>query len=395
MKSLISVVIALLSCVVVLGQCLTNGDFQMFCGTVATNGQGNCPSWDYPCLGNWTRCQGSPQLLPPNAFANNHVLIWSQGSGNTEGMYSAFPFDPHTDYKIKLRFASPNPSDGKLVIRATNTLSQNVIPQQCGDPVPSPSSLMTIQELIPTTTDWQEYNFTYNPGNSTYSKIWIYAFKTDGAIEQFNVYLDYIYVCPQTCDITKIFNNGNIPPNLTRGQDIFAGSTAGTGGSGTVTVPANVNSILSAAQNVYLKPEFRAVVTGTQTFVAKIEPCEYGSVNTLARQTYSSIGLGTRYRTVSNASETINRDTLANKRIDNLVNVYPTVFKQSLIVSTVESKNTMQVIEVFNLTGRQVTKIACTHSEQQTLNLGYLKPGVYFLRIRTSLGIRTTKIVKK
>ena len=110
-----------------------------------------------------------------------------------------------------------------------------------------------------------DYSFT---ADNDYNQLWIYPYTTSS--NQYDFYVDWIYVCLDNCAGSRYYNQGVIPAGEPKLGTIFIGSSYG--GSGTVTVSPTAQTIMIAANEINIKEEFSAIVT-TGSFLAKIEPC--------------------------------------------------------------------------------------------------------------------------
>lgn len=176
---------------------------------------------------------------------------------------------------------------------------------------------------------------------------------------------------PDSCLGTITYNTGVVPGGVTKAGYINAGSTAGTGGSGTVTIHQDQTTSLIAAQEINLKPEFQASVT-SGTFTASINPCTTDSVEHNI-QAFST-----------------------EKSMHSNVIVYPSPGNGILNISGDINDLDNALIIVTDQLGRQVYETQNNSKNTAiTLNLGHLDNGIYYVQIKSLIKIITKKIVIK
>src|ERR1051326_2813753 len=259
----------------VYSQCLVNSNFATFCGTTVY--YGGCPTFDSPCLDNWGRSHGTPQILvdpgiPPKMVPFNYAYMWASVSGGTlygEGLFASYTFFANHSYKITVT-AQATGSTGSFLVYATTGLSEHV-PSGCGDLIPVPLTQQWIMQNYPVINQtWQTYTISFVP-TANYTQLWIYPVTT--STTQYNLDVSYVDVCTD-CSETGIiiYNNGVVPSGNSKAGNIYAGSSAGIGGAGTVTISPTVSTSLHAVNLVQFKSEFHATVS-TGTFSAKIVSC--------------------------------------------------------------------------------------------------------------------------
>jgi hypothetical protein len=75
----------------------------------------------------------------------------------------------------------------------------------------------------------------FRTASANYSQLWIYPSATTTV--QYNLEVMNVALCPLSCSTTGtlVYNVGVVPANLSEAGQIYAGSSAGTGGSGTVS----------------------------------------------------------------------------------------------------------------------------------------------------------------
>lgn len=252
------------------GQCLQNPDFADYCGT--TLGP-SCPYFDYPCVPNWSRSHGSPQIFPGTPSSLNVAYMWADHQAG-EGLFAGYTFVPGKMYTLTIRANATGPSNGSLRLYATNNLTEPV-GTGCGGffPTLSPSQQIPVTLLV--NQGWMEYSATFT-ANNNYSQLLMYPVGVLGGA-QMNLYVDYVTLCPAECVGTITYNLGIVPSGETRAKYIIAGSSAG--GSGTVTIAPGTNTNFVAGTEISLVNEFSATVTGTGEFTAKIVVCNDGGAS--------------------------------------------------------------------------------------------------------------------
>lgn len=75
--------------------------------------------------------------------------------------------------------------------------------------------------------------------------------------------------------------------------------------------------------------------------------------------------------------------------------VYPNPAKDKISLETIDSDNTINTLEIIDITGKQIKNINYeTLSQNQTIDIADLQSGVYVLIINTKKGIVTKKFIK-
>src|SRR6185369_1494432 len=110
--------------------------------------------------------------------------------------------------------------------------------------------------------------FTFN-ANADYAQLWIYPQATSN--NEYQLGVSRVNVCPY-CSGTIVYNSGTVPTGTTNSGRIDAGSSAGSGGSGTVTVLGTANTTFQAIDEINLVYDFNASVT-SGSFSAEIVSC--------------------------------------------------------------------------------------------------------------------------
>jgi hypothetical protein len=276
MKKIIILFIAIQGCLINLSYSqLVNGDFTQFNGcTVPTIG--TCTSFSSTCVTNWGSAYGTPQILSetlPKGYTNYFGYMWSNTTNcHGEGMFAQYNFQANTTYQLSID-AQATDLSGSMNILLTNGLTHLVSDDgSCGDKHRSVSSSQNIlpfgsQSNIP--ASWASYTYQFIANNADSQ---IYIFPCSNSSTQYNLSIDNLNVVFD-CNGTIIYNNGIIPINKSKAGYISVGSTAGTGGSGTVTNSSNSSTYLIATNSITFVPGFQASVIAGTTFSAKIVDC--------------------------------------------------------------------------------------------------------------------------
>lgn len=372
------------------GQCLQNSDFADFCGIQL----GTCPTFNTPCVPNWFRSHGTPQIMPGSPAALNTAYMWALsntqfGVENGEGIFAPYTFTANNVYTITLRAQLTSAGTvGTIKLAATTGLTENPASPSCGQVPPVPST----QQLIPFTTfinqGWIEYVISFIP-TSNYSQIWIHPTNTS-TTDILNLYVDYLRVCRDTCLAPQIFNTGTVPTGSTKATTIEAGSTAGSGGSGTVNVSATATTLLRGGTEVVLLPEFVAEPT-TGLFEAYIETCGGGGGSSRTAPIDRNIDVSKFPKT----------DQLYMERQDatQKIYLYPNPARDMLTAEFYLDPGDPVEIKVMTATGatvRQIKRAAGSSREMQRVQIPIagLPKGIYFVQIINKKGVTVRKIEK-
>ncbi|HYF31096.1 MAG TPA: T9SS type A sorting domain-containing protein [Chitinophagaceae bacterium] len=248
-------------------QCLLNPDFGEECGTHTT---GTCGTFQNDCIHNWKKSHGTPDLILASPSGPGNVMhMWGK-TYSGEGVFALYNFVQGNTYTIYVRAARANNNiNGELRIAATNDLvAQHQWNYTCDWGIPSPSSKQDITSTN-LTTSYVTYGWDFTP-NANYSQFWIYPYYFAG--DQFDIYVDFVVICPNMCTGTVYYNTGTAQPGTSRGAYVKAGSSALSGGSGTVTITDGTTTRFAAINDVYLLPEFEASITSGE-FIAEIVSC--------------------------------------------------------------------------------------------------------------------------
>lgn len=158
---------------------------------------------------------------------------------------------------------------------------------------------------------------------------------------------------------------------------------------------ANITNVLTANTSVLwltLTPS-DGTDQAARLFINGTDPSDIGGVN--ASNVFTTLApppTGTVNEYSGNLSDaTINCSTLSTDNFDivnHQVSVYPNPFTDVL---QIESSQSIETIEVYDLTGKRVYK----SEAKQQIELGHLQAGVYMLNIYTANGKDTIRVVKK
>ena len=386
-------------------QCLVNNDFSIFCGTQ----YGSCPSFDKPCLANWSRSHGSPSLVTdpgnPKIPSYNYIYMWSRVIDNVmqgEGLFASYTFFANHSYKISIMVDASGPANvGGIVLYAATGLVEPAT-FGCGDPVPVLATKQYITQFSPVINGgWQYRSFSFTP-TANYTQLWIYPSST--STTQYSITAMDVNVCTD-CTGTIIYNNGVLPSGNSKSGIIYAGSSAGAGGSGTVTISPATSTSLQGVNAVYLKNEFRAIVS-TGVFTAKAIPCS--SLLTL-KPVHNPVPVAiinpqgsNNYLNTINNLHGVNIDSLnwlaRIKKLPllkgNNIAIYPTPTNGKIkITNSTDGLKNAEFI-VVDQSGKEVYRYFNKISDNGVeLDLHFLKSGVYFVKISIPYRVITKRII--
>jgi len=375
-----------------LPDCFTNG-FYNACMNALTP----CVTWTDECGDGWIRSHGSPNFLEYTETISGTTVnriyanMWSEGAIG-EGMFRNYNFQTNTTYEINLTLFTYIPGGsgqtsggGNVEIFAANGLVKAdyvfVDGVGCGYYIPQISSLQQIGQYSGMTGElnWTNMTFTFT-ANANYSQIWIYPKRTAGDKWYFMGLKD-IKIC-KSCNGEIIYNSGVTSPGITRSGTINAGSTAGTSGSGTVTVDGTTTTDFVAAKEINLLSEFEASVT-TGSFSAEIVQCSNGNTR---------VNTGSIISGVIPPKDDQPVKTAANSERE--INVYPSVSTGQInITGDLASLENVE-LSVYDLTGRIVIQLPKkSYPGKATINLNNLNNGTYLLQIKQKGNNITKKII--
>ena len=360
------------------GQRLVNGDFAFYCGTQSG---GNCSTFENNCILNWQKSHGTPQLIAAIPSFLNQIFMWATTPDYSrgEGIFASYNFTSGNVYTIKVRAAAGNSVPGELRLVAANGMTgSTTYGGDCGSIIPTVSGSHTITSTN-LTQSFVTYTWSWTPG-SNYSQIWIYPYYFSS--EQFDMYVDFVSIYPDSCAGTVIYNSGAVDYGTVRGAYIYAGSTAGTGGSGTVTIANNQTTSLYAINDIYLLPEFQATLSSGE-FSAQIVSCnaqirlKSGENNALEND------LDRPVRPVKfGLEERAGKQPLEQQ---NETGIFPNPVRDILTVRWNDlSRSAISVIRIYNELGvlvNQVRPAVFSSGNTIRINVSDLPPGLFILTI--------------
>jgi hypothetical protein len=382
------------------GQCLVNSDFATYCGTQVS--YGGCPTFNSPCLANWQRSHGTPQILIDQSdpkITRQYAYMWAMPSIG-EGLFAGYSFLVNHSYKITV-IASATGFTGNFLVYAANGLTETA-PPGCGTAIPSIATKQLIMQNSPVIGQtWQAFTISFT-ANANYNQLWIYPATTSST--QYNLNVDYIDACPD-CQGTITYNNGIVPSANSKSGTIYAGSSAGTGGSGTVTISPSATTSLLAVNSIYLQQEFIASVT-TGAFTAGIINC--ANVGTL-RTIYDPNAIGENNQ-VKSIRPVQAYKPLGVNITDSLnwlakINKLPIPDKDNITISPIPSNGKIKItgsyidlananIVVVDQSGKEVYRLLNKDGNNVLeLDLHFLQNGVYYIKINSQNKVITKKIV--
>jgi hypothetical protein len=365
-------------------QCLVNGDFSNYCGTEVS--YGGCPTFNHPCLYNWWRSHGTPEIktgIDAEGIRFNYAFMWANPSIG-EGIFAAYNFWKNHSYTLTVTAKATGPPSGNILVYATSGATEPTTPT-CFDPVPYiPSKQLIMQQSISTGGDWYTWTVNNFIPSADYNQLWI--FPTNGYTVQFNLCVSLINVCPD-CQTTIVYNNGTVPLGNTKSGYIYAGSSTGTGGFGTVNVSMTGTSSLQAANAVYIQDEFRATVS-TGSFSVKAITCNDIAVQRPLNQGSTSDWINENVidniqplNSLDNSPDSSGQLKVIEK---NTIAFFPIPSNGLLKISGRETELTNAEIIIFDCLGNKVFKLLNEVPRSNLeLNLQYLNNGAYYIQIKT------------
>jgi hypothetical protein len=306
-------------------------------------------------------------------------------------MFTPYTFLANHSYDVIITFRTFT-GDNTINAFAANGLVQNNS-ADCGGVPPSISS----KQLIGTVTGLQSsqvsqyYTFPSFTPNTNYSQLWIYP-TTTAALSELTVM--YVNVCPSCTGVIN-YNSGTVPTGSTVAGDVNIGSSAGTGGSGTVTVVSNQVTDVTAADQINILPSFQAAITAGGSFSAYITPCSSNTTTASSSQGNESI-----------AARTIQSPHPGSQLPDDLkqpgqdktaplasLRVYPTTGNGTVYISGSPEDLINLDILVVDETGRSVYRNQPSGNTTVTLDLTGLANGLYFLQLNNGAHSSVQKII--
>ncbi len=337
------------------------------------------------CTG-WNSSHGDPNIdvghvdLSCSHNPYNNFYTWYRSDiSKGEGIYHGYNFTGCQSYQVTV-VADGAGGTGHIFVYAARGITPQI--NDCGGFIPAVSDKELIGIISPVTSGGcQTFPICYTP-TSNYTQIWLYSFST--VMPQYSTLIKSVEICvDNTCpgggDL--IFNTGVIPASTHTSMNVQAGSTAGTGGSGTVTVSATGTTILQAVQTVYLKNEFRASVT-SGTFIARTVPCSTLLHRPMPIQTNIPPTVISQPPADSIAAFNIKKQ-LKLPVTEDEINIYPSPGKGLIEVQLGGYYNNSSAdISILNVSGVQV-KIFYNQQIKNKIrmDLRSLNNGLYFIKI--------------
>ena len=363
--------------------CIENDRFANACTNTVS--AGGCPTWTNDCGDGWIRSHGTPNIgtyqyeIKGQIRTGYLAYMWSKSNSDGEGMFTPYLFKRGHSYDVTLTVATTANSAGSIKIYAANGLVQGGL-SKCGGPPPSNVYKVLIGEYVGGTNGEIDISFTFvNNSPVDLTQIWIYPEGTDGT--QYELYVKWVEVCP-SCSGEIVYNNGVINTEITRVGIISAGSSAGSGGSGVVTVDGAANINFYATNVIRLLPEFNASVT-SGTFRAKVDQCYL---------------LPARKETRTNISPLVRPfddfKIITIPKQENKINIYPSVTTGPVYILASQSDLQNAEIMVFDQLGKKVLAVPkANYPGKAAINLQTLSNGIYIIQVKQSTKTITQKVI--
>lgn len=358
--------------------CLENGDFTQTVSPCRPSHE--CPAIA-DCIYNWYPSHGSPQLINGEMFmwyvANRNGIA---GNNDGEGIYASYNFLPHQTYQIILS-AHTTGTGIFNVFAAKNLTPEYYADIWCGGRIQSEENIVPpiiTQAIFNKSDDDPSHLYIKNSfiPNDTYNQFWIYP--STSSSSQYNLYVDYVTVCPD-CSGNIIYNSGVVPSGDTKAGYIYAGSTSGSGGSGTVTINSSQETNLYAYNSIELDPNFNATVTGTGSLTIDIVDCPI-----------SQLFVSRKSSGLSNAQSNYSLDKQP-------LYIYPNPFHSTLNLQLTNIAEGWQSIKIINILGgfvRVIDNKSNIITKTINVDMTNLEQGIYFIQLQTKTKVFTQKVVK-
>jgi len=311
-------------------------------------------------------------------------------------MYTAYNFHANYSYDVRLVFESScvSTQTGDVNIFAMNGLQPHAL-TSCGNGYPSNSAGQPIGEYVGNTngaiTD-VTYTFT---ANKAYSQLWIYPYGSgsEGPSEYMMVFLG-VYACP-SCTAQIIYNSGTIPIGTSYSGTIDVGSSAGSGGSGTVTISPEFSTVLTAAQQIEMLPNFTAAVSSGGSFVAEITPCSPTNTVQSYTPTPDSGIFADPPDPENEKTETAvtGQASVITEPSSVKLQIYPTISSGAFTITGGASDLDNANIVVTDESGQPVYRLSNSNATSLRINLERLGNGLYFVHISNESRSSTLKII--
>jgi hypothetical protein len=377
-------------------QCLTNNNFLGESCPVVNSPDG-CPTWNGSCVG-WTKSHGTPDIIQVQLgnyklSSYNIVFMWGAATQG-EGMFTSYTFQAGSTYDVRLDFSSTCTTTGHVNIYAMNGLTEHAL-TGCGNGYPSPSGGQLIGQYTGNTngaiTD-VTYTFT---ANNNYDQLWIFpdGAGSEGPSEYMMTFFD-VYACP-SCSNLIIYNTGTVPTSTTTAGNFEVGSSAGSGGSGTVVNASGQSTVLIARQQIQLLQNFTATPSGTGSFIAEISPCD--PANTVQGESYAidsaTIVDPPQPESAKTGTAIIGHGAAFSDPSAVKLQIYPTISNGAFTISGSAADLENANIVVADESGQPVYRLHNGTATTLNLNLGNLGSGIYFLQISNQSGSYIQKII--
>jgi type IX secretion system substrate protein len=403
------------------GDCLANGTFA---GGCADTPDGTCDYINPACNAGWFISNGTPQYFANSGYVSTatcpnpvSAFMWSQyqtanGGVVGEGIYTSYPFEAGVTYNVQINFSvdvtnyssALNPN-GYVYLYAANGLTP-ATSFPCGSVVPTAN--ITKAQIgyysVNSQQSTQDLTFTFTPAEGTnFNQFWIYPLAVASSdLPYIGLYVSSVFVCPSftttTCPSGTVYYNSGTLPQASLYNDIYAGSSVSSGGSGTVTISPTVTTILQGGNAIYLEPQFNATVSGSGSFTATIVSCGVQAAS--APTGYDTIrvnGIPVLDSIMRLAPGMQQKDSLqlvgATGSGASRITVYPTIGTGILNVASSADDLSDAVMTVIDESGRVLYKTQNGDSNNIMLDLSSLRSGFYFLQIQKGATLNTRKFI--
>lgn len=365
------------------------------------NSTASCETWSNSCGNGWIRSHGSPQLKSYlwDSYKNiyhYYYYMWNYNSSQGEGMFKAFNFSSGSTYTVDISFFTSH-AQGKILVYAASGLSQG--PSGCGSAIPTSSvQKQLIYEYTGFTNGWAYSSITFT-ANANYNQIWIYPVNNSSA--QLDIGVESLSICGSLCATSIVYNNGNIPIGITKKGTIYAGSSAGTGGSGVVSAQQNQVTQLIGIKEVILLPSFQAI-PGTGELRISNDTCL--DISTRKVNVFKKLPTPTAFRiepthelylTSTDMSPAISKTI--DKKVDSLFKIYPSISNGTVYIKSPITLRENIEISIYDVTGKEVYKSIRSHNQtNHIVNCHQLTNGIYIIKIKNrDINISSKIVISK
>lgn len=190
-----------------------------------------------------------------------------------------------------------------------------------------------------------------------------------------------------------------MPANLSEAGQIYAGSSAGTGGSGTVTLQQPQSTLFVAATEIDLLPSFEATVSSVNNFTGLIDPnfCQHNYNRNLPFDTINVPLFQQDEFAQNDLSLTTSQFKMESRDISLLNNdkikIYPTISNGAINITGNTKELTNAEFVVYNSLGEIVFRSHNYSGNDAKLNLTWLRTGMYYIQIKNDIKSGTQKII--